>query len=819
MSDDFDDLPDDDLFTNPASSLAIEEAVAAAERKAPTHAPQNPVAVGGKPTGKYHHTVAPASSLHLRGRGAQDDDDDEEYGGPEFFADEIGNYFESEVKDVRRQGLDADVLQRGEAGNGQGSFSRSKSFGPASQGAINASSHKADPPNPSSARHTSMNPQRPPPPGSPSLRHPNHAQKPFTRVHSDGENAPRVAIQGVFSASQNTNQPGSQGSVNVRPLASQVDTGSKCGPQQPVGKPQRPSVGAGVTQDDIEALRQQVAQMAKEKKEVEDREKKAVQELWRYQGEVKTVRMKADEEKKHAESKFMDLQNQLSTLEETLKSERLDHRRALDTVQTDHAFKMHNEQSSHVKARFGTQRTRQMQATPSRPNGISTSQQGGASQFPVDNNYAYTPSRSPIKKGAIAPGGSSTRLGSMGPPPVPDLLVSEADTDTPTNSKFPGLLDTFTGDSQLPSHKERNKRKDAEDGGRASPTPSVFEEAQVQNFDMHEETYPLVQEDEGVYMDHAQDVIIVEVNHIIFTHFYTPIWESPSESMKTVRRILTSHSSASQNSFPLFQEKCSSFLEACGNREATPEDFCRDVNHALWDLLNLMTEAEEFVAPATLVSPIQLLSLLCIRIPQYAAVFTAAGYVNACCRSSVTSVKCTPMALHSWATAIHLVPSLVQLAETLADHIWGICARDEDLELRFGVLVSVVTVLHMLVFPPESTSQNTPSVHLRSVIARALESPKEYNGLHHVFITALGRINYAPVPGMKKWTRMQVTTLRYLAQDLLSEPVGGNQREDDAIYAMYVFSEDENASPERNAEEELARDDGPNEEEEAQSYQ
>jgi hypothetical protein len=35
--------------------------------------------------------------------------------------------------------------------------------------------------------------------------------------------------------------------------------------------------------------------MAKEKKEVEEREKKAVQELWRYQGEVKTVRMKADE--------------------------------------------------------------------------------------------------------------------------------------------------------------------------------------------------------------------------------------------------------------------------------------------------------------------------------------------------------------------------------------------------------------------------------------------------------------------------------------------------------------------------------------------
>lgn len=56
-----------------------------------------------------------------------------------------------------------------------------------------------------------------------------------------------------------------------------------------------------------------------------------------------------------------------------------------------------------------------------------------------------------------------------------------------------------------------------------------------------------------------------------------------------------------------------------------------------------------------------------------------------------------------------------------------------------------------------------------------------------------------------------------MAQDLLSELVGGNQREDDAIYAMYVFSEGEDASPEPDAEEDLARDDGPNEEEEAQS--
>jgi hypothetical protein len=35
--------------------------------------------------------------------------------------------------------------------------------------------------------------------------------------------------------------------------------------------------------------------MVKEKKEIEERERKAVSELWRYQGEAKNVRLKADE--------------------------------------------------------------------------------------------------------------------------------------------------------------------------------------------------------------------------------------------------------------------------------------------------------------------------------------------------------------------------------------------------------------------------------------------------------------------------------------------------------------------------------------------
>lgn len=255
-------------------------------RPRPPHAPTNhqnvrpPVAgVQSRHTSPAIQQLPRAAAPPVPPAAAPQEDDDGEYSGPEFFADEMGNYFQSEVKDVRRQGLDADVLQQGQgaqgteavteaSGNGQRSFSRSTSFGPASQAARpNGSSRPADAPNPMTARSTSMNPQRPPPTGSQSLRHPNHVQKPFTRVHSDGENARRAAIQGVFSASQNgtgANQPGSQGSV-VRSMGSQVGAGNKNLPQQSLvnGKsaPQRPSAVAGVTQDDIEALRQQVAQV------------------------------------------------------------------------------------------------------------------------------------------------------------------------------------------------------------------------------------------------------------------------------------------------------------------------------------------------------------------------------------------------------------------------------------------------------------------------------------------------------------------------------------------------------------------------------
>jgi hypothetical protein len=152
------------------------------------------------------------------------------------------------------QGLDADELKTEQAAqeptvNGGRTLSRSTSLGPASQGVLNAP-QQLNPHN--STTRPILNPPRPPN-GSQTFRQ----GKPFARVHSDGENARRAAIQGVFSASQ----IGSQG---VRPpAASQFGVGMRNTPQPSVGNAvvQRPSVIAGVTQDEIEALRQQVAQV------------------------------------------------------------------------------------------------------------------------------------------------------------------------------------------------------------------------------------------------------------------------------------------------------------------------------------------------------------------------------------------------------------------------------------------------------------------------------------------------------------------------------------------------------------------------------
>lgn len=163
------------------------------------------------------------------------------------------------------QGLDADVLKRDQGGAAVHettartpgrTFSRSASFGPTSQAGSSVQL------NPQNTSRPSINPPPRPPTGSQAFR--PRAQKPFTRVHSDGgENARRAAIQGVFSASQQQHE--SQGVRAPVMMASQQGVMRNVPPQLSAGTAgaavPRPSVGAGVTRDEIEALRQQVAQV------------------------------------------------------------------------------------------------------------------------------------------------------------------------------------------------------------------------------------------------------------------------------------------------------------------------------------------------------------------------------------------------------------------------------------------------------------------------------------------------------------------------------------------------------------------------------
>lgn len=182
------------------------------------------------------------------------------------------------------------------------------------------------------------------------------------------------------------------------------------------------------------------------------------------------------------------------------------------------------------------------------------------------------------------------------------------DKNTP-NSHFRGLHDAFASDVPGEAFKKQKTGMEGDAADRGARTPSVFDyqDQDAPDYEMQEAAQPVVDDEGDEDMQVPQEDIIVEVskslaprtalirpqvNHIIFTHFYTPVWEFTNDSMKTVQRILTCHDS-SRDTFPLFQEKCSLFLEACGNREATPLEYCWRVNQALWELLGIMIEAEE----------------------------------------------------------------------------------------------------------------------------------------------------------------------------------------------------------------------------------
>ncbi len=76
------------------------------------------------------------------------------------------------------------------------------------------------------------------------------------------------------------------------------------------------------------------------------------------------------------------------------------------------------------------------------------------------------------------------------------------------------------------------------------------------------------------------------------------------------------------------------------------------------------------------------------------------------------------------------------------------------------ILVPALTILHYLVFPPPNDDPDSPRGLDLVERLHASVSSKEFVGLHHIFITGLGRISYADADMLEGWTKGDVTSMR-----------------------------------------------------------
>lgn len=248
------------------------------------------------------------------------EEEEEEY-GPEISVDDFGNYFNSEVKDVRRDGLDESILQAGNKEKQELGTVNAKAFGTRVDAAAAASrlgerklltrstsvgtgsgmissSAAQNRPNPeihnaphvSTANRSSLGTGTRSNLGSSQLYLPGSAGKTFKRVNSDGENARRQAIQSVLSGSASqASRPSSsfQGAVpyapggvgvpkaggNVRQVDRFREMSDHASTAAGVGSvvqgndvreaEERPSISAGIGNQEVDDLKRQLAQVSR----------------------------------------------------------------------------------------------------------------------------------------------------------------------------------------------------------------------------------------------------------------------------------------------------------------------------------------------------------------------------------------------------------------------------------------------------------------------------------------------------------------------------------------------------------------------------
>ncbi|ORY29357.1 hypothetical protein BCR39DRAFT_532485 [Naematelia encephala] len=168
--------------------------------------------------------------------------------------------------------------------------------------------------------------------------------------------------------------------------------------------------------------------------------------------------------------------------------------------------------------------------------------------------------------------------------------------------------------------------------------------------------------------------------------------------------------------------------------------------------------------------------------------------------------------------------ALVTLIERESKPVWGIEMDHRDPSKSLKMLQALLTLLHHLVYPialniaprlstsssqrqrlppaytsandePEPDTDDIPiGINLMDRISRP-NQPREFAGIPHLFVSALGRLSYAdPVvdddilKAGEKNGDWDLRIIQYMAQDILESVVEGP--EGDAVYELYAGEED-----------------------------
>ncbi|KAK8866120.1 hypothetical protein IAR55_001271 [Kwoniella newhampshirensis] len=143
-----------------------------------------------------------------------------------------------------------------------------------------------------------------------------------------------------------------------------------------------------------------------------------------------------------------------------------------------------------------------------------------------------------------------------------------------------------------------------------------------------------------------------------------------------------------------------------------------------------------------------------------------------------------------------LVPALILVLQRESTKIWGIHAISHSSGDALSLLQPALSLLHHLVFPSPmsfspgraSQEQDLPiGIRLPDRLHSASAS-KEFNGLQHIFVSAMGCMAYGLV-GEEMIDESDQRSIQVLSGDLLENVVEGP--EGDNIYEMYVAVDEE----------------------------